>query len=179
MQQELRALTQQTGRSLTMAEARQYGVDRMVLARLVNDAALDGEAQRLGLSTGDDAVRAQVMATPAFQGSDGNFDRETYAAALERAGLRPADFEELLRREATRDLLARGVQSAATMPDTAARPSSPSSASGAASTGSASTPPSCPSRSPRPPTPTSPPSTTPTPPTATPAPRRGRSPTPA
>ena len=120
MQQELRALTQQTGRSLTMTEARQFGVDRMVLARLVNDAALDGEAQRLGLSTGDDAVRAQVMATPAFQGSDGKFSRETYVAALERAGLRPADFEELLRREATRELLARGVQSAAAMPDTAA-----------------------------------------------------------
>ena len=31
MQQELRALNAQIGRSLTMAEARQYGVDRMVL----------------------------------------------------------------------------------------------------------------------------------------------------
>ena len=30
----------------------------MVLGRLVNDAALDGEAARLGLSTGDEAVRA-------------------------------------------------------------------------------------------------------------------------
>ena len=120
MQQELRALQQQTGRSLTMAEARQYGVDGMVLARLVNDAALDGEAARLGLSTGDEAVRAQVTATPAFQGTDGSFDRETYAAALERASLRPADFEELLRRESTRDLLAGGVQSAATLPDSEA-----------------------------------------------------------
>ena len=83
MQQELRALQQQTGRSLTMAEARQYGVDRMVLARLVNDAALDGEATRLGLSTGDAAVREQVMATPAFRGSDGKFSPETYQAALQ------------------------------------------------------------------------------------------------
>ena len=44
MQQELRTLTQQAGRQLTMTEARQYGVDNMVLARLVNDAALDDEA---------------------------------------------------------------------------------------------------------------------------------------
>ena len=67
-----------------MAEARQFGVDRMVLGRLVNDAALDGEAARLGLSAGDDAVREQVMASPAFQGSDGKFDREDYTYALER-----------------------------------------------------------------------------------------------
>ena len=70
------------------------GVDRMVLARLVNDAALDGEAARLGLSTGDEAVRDQVMATPAFQGPDGKFGRDTYVDALERIGLRPADFED-------------------------------------------------------------------------------------
>ena len=37
-----------------MSEARQYGVDGMVLARLVNDAALDDEAARLGVSTGDE-----------------------------------------------------------------------------------------------------------------------------
>ncbi|HET9069773.1 MAG TPA: SurA N-terminal domain-containing protein, partial [Amaricoccus sp.] len=121
MQQELRALQQQTGRSLTMAEARQYGVDAMVLTRLVNDAALDGEARRLGLSTGDAAVRAQVVATPAFQGSDGSFSPEAYTASLERAGFRPAEFEALLRREATRDLLTRAVQSATTLPDSEAK----------------------------------------------------------
>ena len=124
-----------------MTEARQYGVDGMVLARLVNDAALDGEAWRLGLSTGDETVREQVVATPAFQGADGNFDREAYIAALERGGLRPAEFEELLR--------ARGHPRPA-RPRRAVRrhharrprrgPCSTSSASGAASTGSASTP---------------------------------------
>ena len=92
----------------------------MVLGRLVNDAALDDEAARLGLSAGDDAVRDQVMATPAFRGSDGEFDRETYTYALERIGLRPAEFEELLRRESARELVAAGVQAPATLPDTAA-----------------------------------------------------------
>ena len=120
MQQELRALTQQVGRDLTMAEARQYGVDRMVLARLVNDAALDNEAERLGVSTGDKAVLDQVVKTPAFQGPDGQFDRTTYTDALTRAGLRPAQFEETLRNEATRNLLAAGVQAPAAMPETAA-----------------------------------------------------------
>ena len=120
MQQELRALNQQLGRDLPISEARQYGVDGMVLARLVNDAALDNEAARLGVSTGDATVSSQVMATPAFHGADGKFDRATYTDALDRAGLRPNQFEALLRGEATRNLLAGGVQAAATMPDTAA-----------------------------------------------------------
>jgi peptidyl-prolyl cis-trans isomerase D len=121
LQQELRAYSQQIGRDMPMSEARQFGVDRQVLARLVNDAALDEEAARLDLSTGDDRVRQQVMATQAFQGADGKFSRDAYAFALERIGLRPAEFEELLRREATRELVASGVRSAVRMPDTAAR----------------------------------------------------------
>ncbi len=120
LQQELRALTQQTGRQLTMTEARQYGIDRMVLARLVNDTALDAEADRLGLSTGDAAVRARLMESPAFQGPDGKFDRDTYTFALDRIGLKPTDFEEIVREEATRDLVASGIQAAATIPDSEA-----------------------------------------------------------
>ena len=120
MQQELRALQSQVGRSLSMAEARQYGVDRMVLARLVNDAALDGEAARLGISTGDDAVRQQILATPAFRGPNGQFDKATYDAALQRAGLRPDQFEALLRAEASRNLLASAVPAAAQIPATEA-----------------------------------------------------------
>ncbi len=120
MQQELQALTQQLGRNLPMPEARQYGVDRMVLARLVNDAALDAEAARLGLSASDETIQNQILATPAFRGSDGAFSRDAYTYALERAGLRPAEFETLLRREAGRDLVATAVQSAATMPPAAA-----------------------------------------------------------
>jgi peptidyl-prolyl cis-trans isomerase D len=120
MQQELRALTQQLGRELPMAEARQYGVDRMVLERLVNDAAIDGEAERLAISTGDAAVRARVTATPSFQSPAGGFDRLAYEDQLDRIGLRPNQFEALLRREETRDLIAGGVQAAAALPDTEA-----------------------------------------------------------
>src|SRR5690606_21235351 len=84
MNQELNQLASQLGRSLPMTEARQYGIDRMVLTRLVNDAALDGEAARLGISAGDDTVREQIMRSPAFQGADGQFDRNTYSFALQR-----------------------------------------------------------------------------------------------
>ena len=67
------------------------------------------------------AVRAQLMATPAFQGADGKFSRDAYTYALERIGMKPAEFEELLRSEAARELVAGGVQAAVRMPETAAR----------------------------------------------------------
>jgi len=120
LDQELRAITGQIGRALPMSEARQFGVDRMVLARLISDAALDHEAGVLGLSTGDATVEAMVLATPAFGGAAGGFDRQAYAFALERAGLTPTQFETMLRAEATREMIAGSVQAAAAMPDTAA-----------------------------------------------------------
>ncbi len=117
--QEIRAITQQLGRPLTAEEARRFGVDRFVLSRLVNEAALDHEANRLGLSTGDDEVSRQIRAIPAFQGLDGSFDRDAYRFALDRSGLSVRDFEEQVRREATRELVAASLQAPAAMPDIA------------------------------------------------------------
>ncbi len=120
MSQELNSLSSQLGRSLPMTEARQFGLDRMVLARLVNDAAIDGEAAALGISAGDETVSAQILAAPAFRGIDGNFDRQTYAFALQRLGLTPSAFEEQIRREAARSLVTAGVRASTAMPDTLA-----------------------------------------------------------
>ncbi|TPE47362.1 peptidylprolyl isomerase [Amaricoccus solimangrovi] len=121
MQQEMRALTQRLGRGLTMAEARQYGIDNVVLARLVNDAALDEEARRLGVSVGDETVARQVLDVQAFKGPDGKFDRDTYARALANVGLMPAQFEAQIRHEVSRDLIASAVQAPVAAPAAAAK----------------------------------------------------------
>ena len=121
LQQELRAYSRQLGRELPMAEARDYGIDRVVLGRLINDAALDAEAATLGLSAGDERVRAQLVATPGFQGADGKFSRDAYTYALDNIGMKPAEFEGLLRSEVARETVAEGVQAAVRMPETAAR----------------------------------------------------------
>ncbi|MFO1105484.1 MAG: SurA N-terminal domain-containing protein [Amaricoccus sp.] len=110
MERELRAVSGQIGRSLPMSEARQYNLPNLVLAQLVNDAALDNEASRLSLSTGDGAVRDQLLSIQAFRGADGKFDRATYLDMLKRNGLDPAIFESDLRHEATRALLAGSVE---------------------------------------------------------------------
>lgn len=120
LQGEMRAISSQLGRALPMEEARQFGIDRVVLQRLVNDAALDDEAARLGFSTGDAALRDQLAENEAFRGPAGGFDRETYRFALERAGLTPAEFEALLRDETARELVAASVQAPVAMPERAA-----------------------------------------------------------
>ncbi len=120
LDREVRALSNRLGRALPMSEARQYGMDRMVLARLVNDAALDEEADRLGLSVGDGTVGAQVMTVGAFRGPDGKFDRQTYEMVLRNNGLEPGAFEEDLRRETAREMLASAAQAGAAPPATAA-----------------------------------------------------------
>ncbi len=118
---ERRAITQQLDRPITIAEARQYGLDRAVLARLVNEAALDAEAERLGLGTGDVFVARQIREVSAFQGLDGSFDPEAYRFALNRSGLSIGAFEAQVRREATRELIAASLQAPAELPDVAAR----------------------------------------------------------
>lgn len=117
---ELRAFSNQIGRNLTIDEARAFGLDRNTLTRLVNEKALSVEAERLGLSSGDDLVREQLHGISAFQSGDG-FDRDSYAFFLDRSGLSASEFESTLREEATRTLLVSGLSAGTVMPDTAAR----------------------------------------------------------
>jgi peptidyl-prolyl cis-trans isomerase D len=105
-----------------MADARSFGIDRQVLAGLVNRAALDNEAARLGLSVGDATVAAELGKISAFQGISGTFDREAYALTLQQNGTNEAAFEASLRRDVARALLAGavagGVVSPAPLTDT-------------------------------------------------------------
>jgi peptidyl-prolyl cis-trans isomerase D len=114
LQQRLRAIGDARGEPITMAEAQAQGVDTVVLQELLAAAALEEAARLAGLSVGDARVGEQVRSIPGFQGVDGQFNRETYEFALERAGLTVPEFEADVRAELSRNLLqvaaAQGVQ---------------------------------------------------------------------
>lgn len=116
LQNEIRAIEQQTGRPLPFAEAQQIGLDRAVLQRVVRNRALDHEASELGLSIGDEALREEILAISAFQGVNGEFDREGYRFALQQGGVTEAEFETSLREEASRTLLQGAVVGGVQMP---------------------------------------------------------------
>ena len=105
LEAELRQLQAATGAPITVAQMREEGLDQAVLGRLLAQAALDGEARRLGISAGDERVRDALVAMPAFQAPTGGFDAEGYRFALERAGMSEAEFEAELRADAARQVL--------------------------------------------------------------------------
>lgn len=109
LDQELRALGAETGQTMTLSQARTLGLDQAVLQRMIATAALENETSRIGLSVGDEEVRRQVLATPAFRGLDGEFDREAYEFTLDRTGSTPAIFEETVRAEVASNILQNAV----------------------------------------------------------------------
>ena len=118
LRSQMRQLEEQSGQTLSLEQMQAMGLDRAVLARLVADRALDAEARRLGLSVGDVRVAEAVRGTPAFQGLDGEFDRQAYREALRRNGLNEEAFETSLREDSTRTILQAAVLGGMPKPQT-------------------------------------------------------------
>ena len=104
-QQQLNAFSQQIGQQISSQEALAFGLDRQVLQALIAQAALDNEAERVGISVGDEVVASELARIDAFKGLSGTFDREAYRFTLARNNQTEAEFEANLRREITRELM--------------------------------------------------------------------------
>lgn len=115
---EVDALSAQFGQPITLAQAQAFGIDQGVRARLIAQAAMDVEAERIGLSAGDAQVRDQIVGASAFRGIDGRFDREIYALTLRQQGLTETEFEAELRNDAARVLLQGAVAGGMAAPAT-------------------------------------------------------------
>ncbi|WP_293446866.1 peptidylprolyl isomerase [Planktotalea sp.] len=118
LQEDLRAVSAQAGQNVPFSTAQTIGIDRQALARVVTTRALDHETSELGLSVGDEKLQEQILSMGAFQGLNGQFDREAYRFTLENAGLSEAAFEESMREEAARTLVQGAILSGNTVPDT-------------------------------------------------------------
>jgi peptidyl-prolyl cis-trans isomerase D len=116
LQREVRAFEAQTGQPMQMSQAVLLGLDQTALSRLVTLASLDSEVADLGLSVGDTNLQQEILEIPAFQGVDGNFDREAYRFALEQANLNEGEFEADLRAEAARTLVQGAIIAGVVMP---------------------------------------------------------------
>ncbi|MGB3315347.1 MAG: SurA N-terminal domain-containing protein [Albidovulum sp.] len=117
LNREIAAMSAQIGQPVSFAQAQAFGIDRSVQARLIASAALENEAEKIGLSVGDAAVRERILEIPAFDGLDGNFDRDAYALTLRQEGLSENEFEAKLRDEVARTLLQGAVLGGAVAPE--------------------------------------------------------------
>ena len=91
-------------------------VAQQALERLVVQAAIAGEAARLGVAAPDDAVRQAMFDTPAFRGRNGAFDRATYDAVLRNSNLTEPQLVQLLRADLNQRQLMEAVRSGAAAP---------------------------------------------------------------
>lgn len=105
MRQQVSQLSRQFGTQLTMEQARAFGLDGQVLQGLVQRAALDNEADQIGLSAGDAVVAAELAGMPSFQGVSGTFDGKAYRDALKNNNLTATEFESGIRADIARSLL--------------------------------------------------------------------------
>ncbi|MEO0634172.1 MAG: peptidyl-prolyl cis-trans isomerase [Pseudomonadota bacterium] len=67
---------------------------------------------------GDEVIRDEILNISAFQGLDGQFDREAYRFALSNSGTTESQFEAQLRDEVSRTLMQGAMMGGVQMPDT-------------------------------------------------------------
>jgi len=72
-------------------------LEERALNGLIHERLMLWEAHRLGMSVGEDELRAKIASYPAFQ-REGKFDEELYSRVLEASHMTPGNFEEAQRR---------------------------------------------------------------------------------
>ncbi len=99
-------LSQRAGRRISPQEAKAFGLPNRVLQGLIQDAAVDLEAQNLGLGLSEAGLRQAITSTPMFQDPPGTFSPKKYEQFLQQIGYSAPFFEQ----EYKGDLIRRQVQ---------------------------------------------------------------------
>lgn len=102
LQNELQIISRQSGRHVTMDQARAAGLDNRVLAQLMAWAAVEQHASDLDLALSDEALVKELKDDPAFKGPDGKFSKLTFENVLSQMGLSERGFMKLRRRDEVR-----------------------------------------------------------------------------
>lgn len=118
-QTQLQNWQREARRAITNEQARAAGLDRLVLSRLVSEAALDQRARELGLAMAERDIAQTIVNDPNFTGPTGKFDRQRFNNALREAGY-PSEqrFVQEQRQSYLRRQLALSIAGDATPPRT-------------------------------------------------------------
>jgi peptidyl-prolyl cis-trans isomerase D len=97
------------------------GALNKVMRQLVDRHAVGVYAQKYGLRAGDNLINSEILRIEAFKSLSGQFDEQTYRAALRARGLTEAVFRRDLANGLLDDQLLRPAVSAPQMPEKIAR----------------------------------------------------------
>ncbi len=117
LQNELQLISRQSGRHLTMEDARAAGLDNRVLAQLMAWAAVEQHASNLDLSLSDKSLIEEVKDDPAFKGPDDKFSKLKFENVLSQMGLSERGFLRLRRRDELREQLTAALVNSIAVPE--------------------------------------------------------------
>ena len=89
---EIRRIGNQIGRPLTPTQAQQFGLDRQVLSRMINEAILDDRVNSFGIGVSQDRIADDLLTDPTFQDANGNFNAFRYQQLLINAQISEKEF---------------------------------------------------------------------------------------
>jgi peptidyl-prolyl cis-trans isomerase D len=113
----LRGMSAEAGRSLSLQEAREMGLESRVLQRLIGGAAVDTHAKDLRLSISEAALLEEIKKDPAFQDpATGSFNPIAFQQALRTLGLNEQGYLASQRERSLRRQLLGTVGKAAATP---------------------------------------------------------------
>ncbi len=115
---QISVMSQQFGTRLTREQAKALGIEEQVLGQLVAGAVLDEQASELGLGLSQDKLAQLTMSDPAFQGVNGQFDRQQFEYVLRQVGMRPEDYLANRGQVAIRQQIVEAVSDGLKAPDT-------------------------------------------------------------
>ena len=107
---------------VTMKQFLDAGALDDLINNMIDGAAIDQFAKKLGLIVSDKQVDAKIASIPQFQGLDGKFDQKAYESLLASRGIRPDEFRKDVRRSLVARLLIDPVVGAHQVPMGLARP---------------------------------------------------------
>lgn len=104
-QTRLQEIARQTGQGITPEQARAFGIDKGVLAYLIQGAALDDEIKTLKLGVSDQFLGETAMANAAFRDSSGKFSADRFKQVLAQNGYSESVYFGLERQRILREAL--------------------------------------------------------------------------
>ncbi len=102
-QNEMNAFSNRLGKRLTPEQARQFGLDARVLARLIGASAIEAHTNSLGLAMSNQTLAEIVRNDPAFADDGGQFSKVAFDSLLRQAGMSEGYYLDLRRKDELRE----------------------------------------------------------------------------
>ncbi len=92
---------QKFGKNFDREIAKKLGLTRIVYQNLITQALFLNLAKEYGIVVSDEEVAKEIASYPYFKDKNGNFDKTIYETFLRNQGLKPKEFEAILRDDLT------------------------------------------------------------------------------